>query len=602
MRGYRVTERQAVRDHFTWRSLGAIMPFLWEYRGRALLALSFLILAKLSLIGVPLVLKEIIELFEQGETHLLVLPVGLIVGYGLLRLSSALFNELRDSVFARVRYHAMRRLSTEVLQHLHGLSLRYHMERQTGAISRDLDRGARSASTILNYMVFNIIPTVVEFLLVGVVLVTLYDIKFALITFGAIVAYFAFTFSITEWRMDFRHHMNRLDSEANNQAFDSLINYETVKYFGNESLELKRYDDTLEEWEQWGVRNQTSMSLLNFGQGAIIAIGVTLIMWYATNGVLTQEMQISDLVLVSTLMVQVFMPLGFLGIVYRQVKYTLADMQRLFDLMQLTPDVSDQQDAPDLLASRGEIEFRDVDFHYQPERKILHGVSFRVPAGHKVAVVGHSGAGKSTLARLLFRFYDVTGGRIEIDGQDIRDVTQQSLRAAIGIVPQDTVLFNDTIYYNIAYGRPDASREEIIDAARMAHILDFIEQLPGGWETQVGERGLKLSGGEKQRVAIARAILKRPRILVFDEATSSLDSRTEQAIQLTLSEVSRSHTTLVIAHRLSTIVDADTILVMENGRVIEQGTHHKLLQSAGHYAGMWELQQQEEAQERETAA
>ncbi|MGD8234808.1 MAG: ABC transporter ATP-binding protein/permease [Chromatiales bacterium] len=602
MRGYRVTERQAVRDHFTWRSLGAIMPFLWEYRGRALLALSFLILAKLSLIGVPLVLKEIIELFEQGETHLLVLPVGLIVGYGLLRLSSALFNELRDSVFARVRYHAMRRLSTEVLQHLHGLSLRYHMERQTGAISRDLDRGARSASTILNYMVFNIIPTVVEFLLVGVVLVTLYDIKFALITFGAIVAYFAFTFSITEWRMDFRHHMNRLDSEANNQAFDSLINYETVKYFGNESLELKRYDDTLEEWEQWGVRNQTSMSLLNFGQGAIIAIGVTLIMWYATNGVLTQEMQISDLVLVSTLMVQVFMPLGFLGIVYRQVKYTLADMQRLFDLMQLTPDVSDRQDAPDLLASRGEIEFRDVDFHYQPERKILHGVSFRVPAGHKVAVVGHSGAGKSTLARLLFRFYDVTGGRIEIDGQDIRDVTQQSLRAAIGIVPQDTVLFNDTIYYNIAYGRPDASREEIIDAARMAHILDFIEQLPGGWETQVGERGLKLSGGEKQRVAIARAILKRPRILVFDEATSSLDSRTEQAIQLTLSEVSRSHTTLVIAHRLSTIVDADTILVMENGRVIEQGTHHKLLQSAGHYAGMWELQQQEEAQERETAA
>ena len=591
MRGYRVTEREKVRDHFTWRSLGAIMPFLWEYRGRALLALLFLILAKLSLIGVPLVLKEIIELFEQGDRHLLVLPVGLIVGYGLLRLSSALFNELRDSVFARVRYHAMRRLSTEVLHHLHGLSLRYHMERQTGAISRDLDRGARSASTILNYMVFNIIPTVVEFMLVGAVLVTLYDIKFALITFGAIAAYFAFTFSITEWRMDFRHQMNRLDSEANNQAFDSLINYETVKYFGNESLELKRYDDTLDEWEQWGVRNQTSMSLLNFGQGAIIAIGVTLIMWYATNGVIKQEMQISDLVLVSTLMVQVFMPLGFLGIVYRQVKYTLADMQRLFDLMQLAPDVSDLPNAPDLLATNGEIEFRDVDFHYQPEREILHGLSFRVPAGHKVAVVGHSGAGKSTIARLLFRFYDVTGGSIAIDGQDIRDVTQQSLRAAIGIVPQDTVLFNETIHYNIAYGRPEASPEEVMDAARMAHILDFIEQLPAGWETQVGERGLKLSGGEKQRVAIARAILKRPRILVFDEATSSLDSRTEQAIQLTLSEVSRSHTTLVIAHRLSTIVDADTILVMENGRIVEQGTHQSLLQIAGHYAGMWELQQ-----------
>ena len=602
MRGYRVTEREKVRDHFTWRSLGAIMPFLWEYRGRALLALLFLILAKLSLIGVPLVLKEIIELFEQGDRHLLALPVGLIVGYGLLRLSSALFNELRDSVFARVRYHAMRRLSTEVLHHLHGLSLRYHMERQTGAISRDLDRGARSASTILNYMVFNIIPTVVEFMLVGAVLVTLYDIKFALITFGAIAAYFAFTFSITEWRMDFRHQMNRLDSEANNQAFDSLINYETVKYFGNESLELKRYDDTLDEWEQWGVRNQTSMSLLNFGQGAIIAIGVTLIMWYATNGVIKQEMQISDLVLVSTLMVQVFMPLGFLGIVYRQVKYTLADMQRLFDLMQLAPDVSDQPNAPGLLATNGEIEFRDVDFHYQPEREILHGLSFRVPAGHKVAVVGHSGAGKSTIARLLFRFYDVTGGSIAIDGQDIRDVTQQSLRAAIGIVPQDTVLFNETIHYNIAYGRPEASPEEVMDAARMAHILDFIEQLPAGWETQVGERGLKLSGGEKQRVAIARAILKRPRILVFDEATSSLDSRTEQAIQLTLSEVSRSHTTLVIAHRLSTIVDADTILVMENGRIVEQGTHQSLLQIAGHYAGMWELQQQEEAQQRETAA
>ena len=602
MRGYRNTGRQSVREHFTWRSLGAIMPFLWEYRGRALLALFFLILAKLSLIGVPLILKEIIELFEEGDTALIALPVGLIAGYGLLRLTSSLFNELRDSVFARVRYHAMRRLSTEVLQHLHSLSLRYHMERQTGAISRDLDRGARSASTILNYMVFNIIPTAVEFLLVGIVLVTLYDIRFALITFAAIAAYFAFTFSITEWRMDFRHQMNRLDSEANNQAFDSLINYETVKYFGNESLELRRYDNTLGEWEQWGVRNQTSMSLLNFGQGAIIAIGVTLIMWYAANGVLTQQMGISDLVLVSTLMVQVFMPLGFLGIVYRQVKYTLADMQRLFDLMLLTPDVRDLPDAPDIEVRDGTIEFREVDFHYQPERRILHGVSFRVPAGSKVAVVGHSGAGKSTLARLLFRFYDVTGGSILVDGQDIRNVSQQSLRSAIGIVPQDTVLFNETIYYNIAYGRPDATPGEVADAARMAHIHDFIEQLPNGWETEVGERGLKLSGGEKQRVAIARAILKRPRILVFDEATSSLDSRTEQAIQLTLSEVSRSHTTLVIAHRLSTIVDADSIIVMENGRVIEQGTHHALLQANGLYASMWLLQQQEEAHQRETAA
>ena len=593
MRGYRVTERQNVREHFTWRSLGAILPFLWEYRGRTLLALAFLVLAKVSLIGVPLILKEIIELFESGDAALLALPIGLIAGYGALRLTASLLNELRDAVFARVRYHAMRRLSTRVLTHLHGLSLRYHMERQTGAISRDLDRGARSASTILNYMVFNIIPTAVEFLLVGAVLLTLYDVEFALITFGAILAYFAFTFSITEWRMDFRHHMNRLDSEANNQAFDSLINYETVKYFGNESLELRRYDDTLREWEQWGVRNQTSMSVLNFGQGAIIAIGVTLLLWYAASGVINGQMGISDLVLVTSLMVQVFMPLGFLGIVYRQIKYTLADMQRLFDLMQLKPDVQEREGAAALVVDEGVIEFRDVDFHYQPERRILHGVSFSVPAGHKVAVVGHSGAGKSTLARLLFRFYDVTGGSILIDGQDIRDVTQQSLRAAIGIVPQDTVLFNESIYYNIAYGRPEATREEVIECARMAQILDFIQQLPDGWETLVGERGLKLSGGEKQRVAIARAILKRPRIMVFDEATSSLDSRTEQAIQVTLSEVSRSHTTLVIAHRLSTIDDADSILVMENGGIIEQGTHRALLEAGGHYAGMWELQQQE---------
>ena len=598
MRGYRITERQDVRDHFTWRSLGAILPFLWEYRGRALLALVFLVLAKVSLIGVPLLLKEIIELFESGDTALVALPVGLIAGYGLLRLLSSLFNEVRDAVFARVRYHAMRRLSTRVLTHLHGLSLQYHMERQTGAISRDLDRGARSASTILNYMVFNIIPTSVEFLLVGAVLLTLYDIEFALITFGAIAAYFAFTFSITEWRMDFRHHMNRLDSEANNQAFDSLINYETVKYFGNESLELRRYDETLQEWEQWGVRNQTSMSVLNFGQGAIIAIGVTLILWYAIRGVINQQMGISDLVLVTSLMVQVFMPLGFLGIVYRQIKYTLADMQRLFDLMQLTPDVSDRPHAADLEVRQGVIEFRNVDFHYQEQRPILHNVSFTVADGNKVAVVGHSGAGKSTLARLLFRFYDVTGGSILIDGQDIRDVSQRSLRSAIGIVPQDTVLFNESIFYNIAYGRPGATREEIIESARMAHILDFIEQLPDGWDTLVGERGLKLSGGEKQRVAIARAILKRPRILIFDEATSSLDSRTEQAIQETLSEVSRSHTTLVIAHRLSTIVDADGIIVMENGRIVEQGTHRTLLQAGGHYAGMWELQQQEEQTQR----
>ena len=595
--GQHVTQTDGANEHFSWRSLKAVTPFLWEYRGRVLLSLAFLILAKLSLVGIPLMLKKIIEQFENTPQMVVAVPLGLIAGYGLLRLFASLFNELRDAVFARVRYHAMRRLSTQVLQHLHGLSLSYHMERQTGAISRDLDRGARSASTILNYMVFSIIPTLVEFLLVGGVLLTLYDVKFTLITFGAIAAYFLFTLAITEWRMEFRHKMNELDSEANNLAFDSLINYETVKYFGNEAAELKQYNDLLGEWEMWGVKTQTSMSLLNFGQGAIIALGVTLIMWYAAAGVAAREMGISDLVLLSVLMVQVFMPLGFLGIVYRQIKYTLVDMQRLFDLMHKQPDVEDGAEAAQLSVTAGEIRFEHVDFYYQPQRQILFDLCFDVKAGSKVAVVGHSGAGKSTLARLLYRFYDVSAGRVTIDGQDLRDVTQQSLRSSIAIVPQDTVLFNNSIYYNISYGRFDASRDEVEQAARMAHIHDFIQQLPDGWETVVGERGLKLSGGEKQRVAIARAILKRPRILIFDEATSSLDSGTEQMIQETLSEVAENHTTLVIAHRLSTIVDADSIVVMEQGRIVEQGTHQQLLQLHGHYTAMWELQQQQKEME-----
>jgi ATP-binding cassette subfamily B protein len=592
--GQHVTPTDRANEHFSWRSLQAVTPFLWEYRGRVLLSLAFLILAKLSLVGIPLILKKIIEQFENTPQMVVAVPLGLIAGYGLLRLFASLFNELRDAVFARVRYHAMRRLSTQVLQHLHGLSLSYHMERQTGAISRDLDRGARSASTILNYMVFSIIPTLVEFLLVGAVLLTLYDLKFTLITFGAIAAYFLFTLAITEWRMEFRHKMNEIDSEANNLAFDSLINYETVKYFGNEAAEMKQYDNLLGEWEMWGVKTQTSMSLLNFGQGAIIALGVTLIMWYAAAGVAAREMGISDLVLLSALMMQVFMPLGFLGIVYRQIKYTLVDMQRLFDLMHKQPDVEDSAEAVQLSVTAGEIRFEHVDFFYQPQRQILFDLCFDVKAGSKVAVVGHSGAGKSTLARLLYRFYDVSAGRITIDGQNLRAVTQQSLRSAIAIVPQDTVLFNNSIYYNISYGRLSASREEVEQAARMAHIHDFIQQLPDGWETVVGERGLKLSGGEKQRVAIARAILKRPRILIFDEATSSLDSGTEQMIQETLSEVAENHTTLVIAHRLSTIVDADNIVVMKQGRIVEQGTHQRLLQLHGEYHSMWELQQQED--------
>ena len=548
----------------------------------------------------PLVLKEIVDAFEQAKDQLLILPVSLLLAYGLLKLSASLFNELRDIVFARVRYRAMRRLSTKVLTHLHRLSLRYHLGRQSGAISRDLERGTRSVSSIMNYLAFSILPVLVEFGLVAVILLSRYALVFTLVTFGAVAVYALFTFAITEWRMDYRHQMNRLDSEANGQAFDSLINYETVKYFGNEGLELRRYDGTLDAWEEVAVKSQTSMSLLNFGQGAIIALGVTLIMFLAARGVVSGEMSIGDLVLVNALLLQIFIPLNFLGIVYRQIKYALADMDLVFKLLEREPEVRDAPEARPLVLGRGEIRFEGVDFHYQSERPILHGLSFAIGPGQKVAVVGHSGAGKSTLARLLFRFYDVTGGRILIDGQDLRALTQDSLRAAIGIVPQDTVLFNDSIYYNIAYGRPDASRAEVERAAAMAHIRDFVMSLPDGWDTVVGERGLKLSGGEKQRVAIARAILKRPRILVFDEATSSLDSQTEQAIGRTLAEVAENHTTLVIAHRLSTVVDADQILVLEAGRLVEQGSHRELLAQGGRYAAMWELQRRE--RERALAA
>jgi len=516
-----------------------------------------------------------------------------LLGYGALRFGSSLFNELRDAVFARVRYHAMRSLSLKVLRHLHELSLRFHLDRQTGAISRDLERGTRSVSSILNYLVFSILPTLAEFGMVATVLLSQYDWVFTAVTFGTVAVYVAFTFAITNWRMEYRHAMNRLDSKSNTQAFDSLINYETVKYFGNEQLELDRFDGTLAEWEYSAVKSQTSMSLLNFGQGAIIAAGVTLVMILAADGVVAGRMSIGDLVLVNAFLLQLFIPLGFLGIVYRQTRYMLADMDMVFKLLERKPEIVDRPGAPPLRVETGAIRFEAVDFHYQPERPILRGVDFQVRPGQKVAVVGHSGAGKSTLSRLLFRFYDVTGGAIRIDGQDIREVGQDSLRRAIGIVPQDAVLFNDSIYYNIAYGRPDATRQEVERAAEMAHIRGFIESLPQGYETLVGERGLKLSGGEKQRVAIARAILKRPRILVFDEATSSLDSKTEQAIQETLREVAADHTTLVIAHRLSTIVDADEILVMEAGRIIERGRHRELLAAGGAYAYMWQLQQED---------
>jgi ATP-binding cassette subfamily B protein len=590
---------QVHKDRRDWHNLKGMLPFLWEFRGRALFALGCLVLSKVANVGIPVVLKHIVEHFERAKDDpamlAAVLPLSLLLAYGLLKLGASLFNELRDVVFAKVRYRAMRRLSTRVLEHLHRLSLRFHLDRKTGAVSRDLERGTRSVSQIMNYMAFSVLPILVEFSLVAFILLRDYDPVFALAMFGSVVVYVLVTFAITEWRMDFRHYMNRLDSQANNQAFDSLINYETVKYFGNERMELERYDATLSEWEDWAVKSQTSMSILNFGQGAVIALGVTLVMYLAMRGVVAGEIGIGDLVLLNAFLLQLFLPLGFLGIVYRQIKYSLADMDLIFKLLEREPEITDRPGAPDLGVSGGSIRFEGVEFGYQPQRQILHGLDLEVPSGRKVAVVGHSGAGKSTLARLIYRFYDVNAGRITIDGQDVRDVTQDSLRAAIGIVPQDTVLFNESIFYNIAYGRPQASRAEVEQAAAMAHIRDFVDGLPEGWETVVGERGLKLSGGEKQRVAIARAILKDPQILIFDEATSSLDSRTEQAIQETLAEVAARHTTLVIAHRLSTVVDADQILVMSAGRIVERGTHKELLAATGVYHDMWDLQQREQA-------
>lgn len=589
---YTEAPRDERRD---WANLRALLPYLWEYRGRMLLALACLALAKVANIGVPLTLKGIVDSLDARQTVAIALPTLLLLAYGALKLGNALFSELRDVLFARVRYRAMRRLTVRTLAHLHDLSLRFHLERKTGAISRDLERGARSLSTLLNYLAFSILPVLVEFLLAAVLLLGRYPAVFTLIVFGSVVVYVAFTLAITNWRMEHRHLMNRLESQANNEAIDSLINYETVKYFGNEAWELRRCDTTLAGWENSAVLSQTSMSALNFGQGAIIAVGVTLILFAAAGRVAAGQLTLGDLVLVNALLLQLFIPLNFLGIVYRQIKYALADMDDLIRLLERSPEIRDAPDAVPLQVTQGELRFEHVDFAYQPDRQILFDVSFTVPPGRKLAVVGASGAGKSTLARLLFRFYDVNGGRVLIDGQDVRNVTQQSLRATMGIVPQDTVLFNDTLYYNLAYARPDASREEIVEAARMAQLHDFIAALPAGYDTVVGERGLKLSGGEKQRVAIARAILKRPRLLIFDEATSALDSRSEQAILQALRTVATDHTTLVIAHRLSTIVDADQILVLEQGRVREQGSHRELLQQDGLYAQMWALQQQEQA-------
>ncbi len=575
------------------RTLRALAPFLWDYRGRVLLALACLVLAKVANVGIPLVLKDIVDRLDADGATLLVLPLSLLLVYGILRLASSLFTELRDAVFARVRHGAMRKVSLRVLEHLHRLSLRYHLERKTGGLSRDIDRGTRSVSSLMNYMVFSILPTLVEILMIAGILLTRYEVWFAVVTFVSVVVYIVFTMVVTEWRMKYRVTMNAFDSKANTQAIDSLLNYETVKYFGNERYELRRYDDSLQGWEAAAVKSQTSLSALNVGQAAIIAMGVTLIMILAAQGVVDGTMTLGDLVLVNAFLLQLFIPLNFLGIVYSQLKHSLADMSLMFDVLNRDPEIADRAGVPDLDPGNAEIRFEHVSFAYEPDRPILHDISFTIRPGEKVAVVGPSGAGKSTLARLLFRFYDIPGGRILINGQDISQVTQDSLRRAIGIVPQDTVLFNESLLYNIAYARPDATQAEIEQAARLANIHGFIAGLPEGYATVVGERGLKLSGGEKQRVAIARAILKDPRILVFDEATSSLDSRSEQVILEALREAAAHHTSLVIAHRLSTIVDADRILVMENGRIVESGVHQSLLEQQGTYARLWTLQQEE---------
>lgn len=584
------------------RSIGRLFPYLWEFRGRVVLALILLIGAKMAAVMVPLVLKEIIDSLDKSRADL-ILPLTLIITYGLLRFASTTFSDLRDVVFSKVTQRAMRRVSMAVFQHLHALSLRFHLERQTGGVTRDIERGSKAISSLVGYLLFRITPTVLEILMVAAILFVKLDWVFGLITLVTLAAYIGFTVTITDWRTQFVRRANALDSEAYGRAIDSLLNYETVKYFGNERYEAARYDNNLVEWEKMALKSQRSLGMLNAAQAGTIAIGVTLMVLRAANGVVEGTLTLGDLVMVNAFLLQMFQPLSFLGVMYREIKQSMTDVERMFVLLHRPKEVEDAPDACTLSVRGGEVKFDHVSFSYNTDRPILHDVSFTVPAGKTVAAVGASGAGKSTLARLLFRFYDVAsinapeggcGGSIQIDGQDIRQVTQDSLRAVIGVVPQDTVLFNDSIYYNIAYGRPEASREEVIAAARAAHILNFIESLPQGWDSVVGERGLKLSGGEKQRVAIARTLLKNPTILILDEATSALDTKTEKAIQAELLEIARSRTSLIIAHRLSTVVEADEILVMDAGRIVERGRHPELLAKDGVYAHMWALQQQAE--------